>query len=134
MYRIWGIACTVRKPSSMTTLASSLACSDRFSVFISPQIIKKKWSGHPRQGRKKLFITSQTKFKIWALDYTAELSTQPRVLMVRQLTIVVRFVQKFYRWFLAKYLSQEIISERGRRPPMRYFVWLLVPWQGQKEL
>ena len=42
MYRIWGISCTLSKPSSMATLANSLACPDCFSVFIPRQIIKEK--------------------------------------------------------------------------------------------
>ena len=33
----------------------------------------------------------------------------------------------------AQYLDQKRISEGGRRPIMRYIVWLLVPLQGQKE-
>ena len=35
--------------------------------------------------------------------------------------------------FLVQYIYQKKISEGGRRPILRYIVWLLVPLQGQKE-
>ena len=45
----------------------------------------------------------------------------------KKLDIIRKCFLRRDRWFLAQYLSQEMITEGGRQPQIRNFVWLLVP-------
>ena len=46
--------------------------------------------------------------------------------MLQNSSIIRKSLLRKRGWFLVQYLSQEMISEGRSRPPMCYFVWLLM--------